>query len=88
MGNIYVCSFIYLLITFCLDGQYHTYGDLKVDRLITNFPVDHCGFQERSKEEKFLNLACSTLLKIIKNVFIKHQLIFYGTIRVATAQRK
>lgn len=37
-----------------------TYGDLKVDGLITNLSVNHGGFQKRPKEEKFLNLpSCS-----------------------------
>lgn len=27
-----------------------TYGDLKIDRLITNLPVKHGGFKERPKQ--------------------------------------
>lgn len=38
-----------------------TYGDLKIDGLITNLSVDHCGLQERPKEEKFLNLSSCSL---------------------------
>ena len=34
----------------------NTYGELKVDGLITNLSVDHCRLQERAEEEKLLNL--------------------------------
>lgn len=40
-----------------------TYGDLKVDRLIADLSVNHCGLQERAKEEKLLNLSSSRLQK-------------------------
>lgn len=39
----------------------NTYGDLKVDGLITNLSVNHCSLQERPKEEKFLNFPGSGL---------------------------
>lgn len=38
-----------------------TYGDLKVDGLIANLSVNHCGLQERAKEEKLLDLSSSRL---------------------------
>lgn len=38
-----------------------TYGDLKVCRLIANLSVNHCGLQERTEEEKFLNLSSCSL---------------------------
>ena len=34
----------------------NTYGDLKVDGLISNLSIDHCRLEERSEEEKFLDL--------------------------------
>lgn len=39
----------------------NTYGDLKVYGFITNLPVNHCGLQERPKQEKFLNLPSCRL---------------------------
>lgn len=39
----------------------NTYGDLKVDGLITNLSVNHCGLQKRPKEEKLFNLPGSSL---------------------------
>ena len=38
-----------------------TYSELKVDRLISDLPVDHRGLQERPEEEKLLNLPGSRL---------------------------
>lgn len=39
----------------------NTYGDLKVDGLVSNLSVNHGGFQERPEEEKLLDLASSRL---------------------------
>lgn len=41
----------------------NTYGELKIDGLITNLSVYHCCLEERAEEEKLLNLPGSGLGK-------------------------
>lgn len=62
-----------------------TYGDLKVYGLITNLSINHCGLQEGTEEEKFLNLSSGGLWnqKMDKyNHLFKNKDLYKGGINV------
>lgn len=67
-----------------------TYGDLKVYGLITNLSINHCGLQEWTEEEKFLNLSSGGLWnqKMDKyNHLFKNKDLYKGGINVKQKKR-
>lgn len=67
-----------------------TYGDLKVYGLITNLSINHCGLQEGTEEEKFLNLSSGGLWnqKMDKyNHLFKNKDLYKGGISVKQKKR-
>lgn len=68
-----------------------TYGDLKVYGLITNLSINHCGLQEGTEEEKFLNLSSGSLRKQKMekyNHLFKNKDLYKGGINVKQKKKR